>query len=243
MNILGVRIDNLEKYEILGRVEGFLDEPKFHQIATIGPEFILEAQNNPGFKEILNSCDLNVADGFGIRCAFWRHGKHLKARMTGVRLMMEILRIAEKNNFSVFLAARSDGLSTWKETRDAILKIYPKLDVSGENIDIKNFVIASNSRSLAIARDGENDFKIVFANFGAPYQELFLNSQKSGKIRLAMGVGGSFDFLTGRIRRAPVFLRWMGFEWMWRLIQQPKRWRRIFRAVVMFSIKVIFDNK
>lgn len=235
MDILNVKVDNLTKKEILKKIEFFLSEPKFHQIATVNPEFILEAQKNQKFREILNSCDLSVADGFGIRCAFWRHGKHLKTRITGVRLMMEVLKIAEKNNFSVFLAARSDGLSTWQETRDKIFKIHPKLKVLGENINIKN--MKNPGYQLLIT-----NYNIVFCAFGAPHQELFLNSQKNDKIRLAMGVGGSFDFLTGRIRRAPVFFRRLGLEWLWRLLLQPKRWRRIFRAIIIFPVKVILNK-
>jgi len=87
---------------------------------------------------------------------------------------------------------------------------------------------------------------IVFANFGAPYQEKFLNSLKSAKnskMRLVMGVGGSFDYLTGKIRRAPVFTRKIGLEWLWRLIQQPRRIKRIWNAVIIFPIKIIFQKR
>ncbi|HAT73435.1 MAG TPA: hypothetical protein DCS08_00335 [Candidatus Moranbacteria bacterium] len=137
MNILGVKVDNLTKKEILEKVRFFLAEPKFHQIATINPEFILESQKNPEFKKILNNCNLNVADGFGIRLAFWRFGKKLKARFAGADLMLEILKIAQKQNLNVFLAVNKDGLSTFEETKEAILKIYPDLEINGGNIDTK----------------------------------------------------------------------------------------------------------
>jgi len=88
--ILGIRIDNLTKIEIQQKVESFLTGDKFHQIATINPEFILAAQENMEFKNILNSCDLNIADGFGIKLAFWRYGKFLKYRMAGIDLMNNI---------------------------------------------------------------------------------------------------------------------------------------------------------
>lgn len=227
-------VDNLSRKEILEKVGNFLSEDKFHQIATVNPEFILEAQNNSEFKNILNSCALNVADGFGIRCAFWRYGWHLKTRMAGADLMQEILKIAEQKNLKIFLAINKDGLSSFEEISAVILKKYPDLRIEGMNLD-KNTIHCSLL----------TDPCILFCNFGAPHQEIFLNSQKDAKIRLAMGVGGSFDFLTKKIRRAPVFMRRIGLEWLWRVAQsqtwefKKKRLKRIWKAVVVFPIKVI----
>lgn len=234
LNILGVRIDNLEKKEILEKVEGFLDGDKLCQIATVNPEFILEAQKNEEFKNILNSCDLNVADGTGTKFAFWRYGEKLKARIAGADLMQEILKIANDKGLGIFLAVNKHGLSNWEETRDAIKKMYPNLKIEGINLDMHN--------ASCIMPDTD----IVFANFGAPYQEEFLHSlkyQKYARIRLAMGVGGSFDFWTGKLRRAPVFMRKLGLEWLFRLIQQPKRFKRIFNAIIVFPIKVLTNKK
>ncbi|MFA5961684.1 MAG: WecB/TagA/CpsF family glycosyltransferase [Parcubacteria group bacterium] len=232
--ILGVRVDNLSRKEILEKIESFLDEGKFHQIATVNPEFILEAQNNLCFRTVLGNCALNIADGFGIRCAFWRHGWHLKSRVSGADLTLEILKLANQKKLAVHLVINKDGLNTFTEVRKAILKTYPNLKISGNDLD-KNTVSCS-----LIA-----DRCVLFCNFGAPDQEVFLNSQKDAKIRLAMGVGGSFDFLTGKVRRAPVFLRTVGLEWLWRLFQpQPwehkkKRLKRIWGAVVVFPIKIL----
>lgn len=226
--ILDIKIDNLTQTEIRQKVESFLVEDSFCQIATVNPEFILEAQKNSEFRNILNSCDLNVADGFGIQLAFWRYGKKLKYRMAGADLMDEILKIANEKRLSIFLAVNKSGLSNFVEIKSALQKLYPNLEISGENLDI-------NDTSYIIPATN-----IIFCNFGAPRQEAFLRSQKNGKIRLAMGVGGSFDYLTGKAPRAPQFLRQIGLEWFWRLILQPKRWKRILKAVFAFSLKVIF---
>jgi N-acetylglucosaminyldiphosphoundecaprenol N-acetyl-beta-D-mannosaminyltransferase len=260
MNILGVRIDNFSKQEILEKVALFLSEPKFHRIATVNPEFILEAQKNTKFKDVLNNCDLNIADGIGIKFAFWRYGRHLRCRMAGIDLMKKILKIASDRKLGIFLAANKDGLSTWEETRDAILKVYPNIIINGVALDRKekNYVIASgtewseaipkfnamNTKIAAITTLPRNDkIDILFCNFGAPFQELFINRIKCDNIRLAIGVGGSFDFLTGKTKRAPVLVCKLGFEWLWRLLQkpdhQPRRWKRIWNAVVIFPVKII----
>jgi N-acetylglucosaminyldiphosphoundecaprenol N-acetyl-beta-D-mannosaminyltransferase len=237
--ILGVRVDNLSRKEILDKIESFLDEEKFHQIATVNPEFILEAQDNPEFKNILNNCALNVADGFGVRCAFWRFGKNLKSRLTGSDLIFNILEVADKKKLGVFLAINKSGLSKFQEIKKAILKKYPDLEIEGE--DLEKDALGGLLKNTACS--------ILFCNFGAPCQEFFINSQKDAKIRLAMGVGGSFDFLTKKIRRAPIFMRYIGLEWLWRIFQpQPwefkkKRLKRIWKAVVVFPIKVILCNE
>lgn len=235
MKILGVKIDNLTRQEILEKIEFFLDSHRMHQIATINPEFILKAQNDQEFRNILNKTDLNVADGVGIYFAFLRFGKKLKARITGVDLIEDILQIAEKKKMSIFLVGNENGLSSWQETRDAILKKYPQLKISGTDIGTK-------SPMGDLVPNGE----IVFCALGAPRQEKFihsLKSSKSGKIRLAIGVGGSFDFLARKITRSPKFLRKIGLEWLWRLIQEPRyRAKRIFNAVIIFPIRVIFNK-
>lgn len=233
MDILGVQIDNLSKKEILEKIESFLDEPKFHQIATINPEFILEAQKNKKFKTILNNCDLNVADGMGIWFAFLRFGKYLKSRITGADLTLEILQQANNRGLNVFLACRKDGLSSFEEIKNAVLKLYPILKIQ----EAKPLRLPDGNRSGLASSDS-----VLFCNFGAPHQELFINSVKNDNLRLAMGIGGSFDYLTGKIKRAPKWMRFLGIEWLWRLIQQPKRWKRILNAVIIFPIKVILNK-
>lgn len=255
MNILGIRIDNLSKKETLEKVNRFLNEGEFHQIATVNPEFILAAQTDAEFRDILNQCDLSVVDGVGIWFAFLRYGKYLKARMTGIDLMKEILKIANEKKLGVFLLASDRGLSTYENVCAAILKKYPRLQISGADI---NPVIARSGVTKQSPNNEPGEIKneiatlltvarndIVFCNFGAPEQEKFLYSlknQENAKIKLVMGVGGSFDYLTGKISRAPFLLRKAGLEWLWRLIQQPQRIKRIWNAVIIFPLKIIFSQ-
>jgi len=233
VKILGIRVDNLKKDEIIFKIKEYLNEPNFHQIATINPEFILTAQKDAEFKSILNNCSLNIADGVGIAYAFLRFGKILKARFSGADLMHEILRIANEKKLSVFLAVNKDGLSSYEETCAALSKIYPKIEFGGVDLNPLDF-------SSYEIRDTK--YKILFCNFGAPYQEKFINSLKDANISIAMGVGGSFDYVTGKIKRAPKIMRILGLEWLWRLILQPNRWKRIWNSVITFPLLVIFKK-
>jgi N-acetylglucosaminyldiphosphoundecaprenol N-acetyl-beta-D-mannosaminyltransferase len=237
MDILDVRIDNFSRKEILEKVASFLHEKRLHQIATINPEFILAAQQDHAFRKILNRSDLCIADGVGVWFAFLRYGKVLKARLAGTDLMEEILMLASINNYRVLLVASTSGLSDWKEVKKNILCKHPNLQINGITMNDDN-VLPDDSIL-------END--ILLCNFGAPKQEKLIHSlknRKNNQIRLAMGVGGGFDFLTKKIQRAPKMFRQIGLEWLWRFLQEPRyRARRIFQAVIIFPIKIIFNTQ
>ena len=246
MNILGVRIDNFSKKEILEKIEFFLNEEKFHQIATVNPEFILRSQRDVDFKNILNNTDLNVADGVGVWYAFLRNFSYLKNRVAGVDLMQEILQIANEKKLSVFLAIHFGGLSSFADIKNVLNEKYPNITVVGASVDPRKV-----KRLLSLTVNQQ----IVFCNFGYPQQENFINllrnrqdlslqsSTYQGKIRLAIGVGGSFDFITGKIRRAPIWMQKIGLEWLWRFLQEPRyRFKRIINAVIVFPIRVLINR-
>ncbi len=238
VNILDIRIDNLKKDEIILKIKSYLNEPKFHQIATVNAEFILQAQKDNDFKNILNNCDLNVADTISIRYAFLRFGKWLKARIAGADLMHEILKIANEKKLSVFLAVNKNGLSSYEEIIKVLSQKYPNIEFGGASLDPLSF----SSYNILNTK-----YEILFCNFGAPYQEKFINCVKNDILGVAMGVGGSFDFVTGKVKRAPKIMRYFGLEWLWRLIQKPpdrpRRWKRIWNAVIIFPIKVLINKK
>jgi len=232
MEILNIKIDNSERCEILEKVKFFLNKDGFHQIATINPEFILLSQKDNGFKEIINSCQLNIPDGFGITLAALICGEKLKHRMAGVDLADQILKMADEKRMRVYLACRNGGLTYYGEIKKALEKIYPSIAFFGGDID-------HLGKKDNITIDSSD---ILLCNFGTPWQEKFINRQKNGRIRLAMGVGGAFDFWCGKVRRAPIWMRKIGLEWVWRLIQQPRRFSRIFRSVAVFPLKVILSK-
>lgn len=238
MKLFGVPITYASREEILTQVGGFLVEPHFHRIATVNPEFLVLAEKNREFKQTLLAADLCVADGFGIVLVSWFQGKKI-TRYPGADLLDDILSIAERDGHSVFLAIKQDGLSSYEEIRLALLKKYSRLSVSGTDDAVEG--IENWSASWRI---NSGNSAIVLCNFGAPEQEIFLEKLRgiNTPMRLALGVGGAFDFLTGKVPRAPLFLRAYGLEWLWRLILQPKRWKRIWNAVAVFPVKVLLQK-
>lgn len=228
INILGINLINNKKQDILGKIKDFLLSNEQHQITTPNPEFILEAHRDEEFFYILNSAELSVPDGFGLKLASWFMGTNLKI-FPGADLVKDIFDIAEKENKEIVIINWSKGLSNAEEIRMALQKKWPKVEVLVEDIEIDS----SNINWQKI-----NSFSpdIVFSSLGYPYQEklVYHNLKNIPSAKIGMGVGGSFDFITGKRKRAPKVMRMVGLEWLWRLIIQPARWKRIYRAVFIF---------
>ncbi len=236
MHLLGIDIDTLNRSELLARCERWLSEADgFHRIATVNPEFLLLADQDASFRQALTAADLRIADGFGVVLAAWLRGVSLE-RFPGADIMEALLRIAHTQKIPIYLAIRKDGLSSYVEVRAAILKQYPDMKVEGADLESRQ------SLDSTIQNPGS---QIIFCNFGAPEQEIFLESLRAqpGSICIAMGVGGALDYLTGRIVRAPRLCRRLGLEWLWRLIQQPSRLGRIWNATAVFLWRVFWEKE
>ncbi len=235
MRIFGIPIDNLSQREVLWYIHRAMESPGYHRIATVNPEFLLLARKDKKLKQALLSADLRLADGVGITWAFALQGENLKARLPGADLLDAIVRLAVTHNYRVYCAVREGGLSSWNDVRLALQKKYPALEVSGKDFD---------PHSLSTYEPRAISAEILLCNFGAPAQELFLAqyADVGTSLRLAIGVGGSFDYLTQKIRRAPKTWQKMGLEWLWRLKEQPQRLPRTFLSVCVFPIRLLFGK-
>jgi N-acetylglucosaminyldiphosphoundecaprenol N-acetyl-beta-D-mannosaminyltransferase len=161
---------------------------------------------------------------------------HFVERYPGADLLKDILTLAEAQGRRVVVFNWQGGLSRVDDIKLALSNKYPKLQVLIEDLD--RAIEPAESLMEAV-----REFKpeILFCTFGAPYQEKFIynNLAKLPSVKIGMGVGGSFDFLTGKLPRAPFLLRKIGLEWLWRLVKQPWRWKRIYNAVIVFPIKFL----
>ncbi len=223
MKILDVKIDNLTIEEVIIKIDGFLKSEESHYIVTPNPEFLVKAQKDKEFKDILNNADLAVPDGIGLIFASYILNQPIKERVTGVDLMERICYRAVEMNWSVFLMGANLGIA--EKAAENLRKKYPGLEIKAgfeEVIDQP---------------------EILFVALGAPKQEKWINDNlnKLSSVKLAIGIGGAFDFISGNIKRAPKFLRVIGLEWLWRFGCQPWRIKRIFNALIKFPWLVIKD--
>lgn len=236
VSILGVTVDNLSAFELKRRLLAILSERKAVQIVTPNPEFMLMAQENKEFFMVLREAHLAIPDGMGLKFAAWLNGINLK-RHPGANLVSGLLNFAQAKRFRVAIINWNEGLSSNEDIKKAVQERYQGLDLYIEAVprDVKKYDI---SRLRAFKPD------LLFVALGAPEQDLFISRYRRSlpSLRLGMGVGGSFDFLTGKVRRAPKLMRALGLEWLWRVMVQPggthwRLWRlkRIWNAWIVFS--------
>lgn len=245
-NILGVGITDANEEEILEYIVKLLEnrQKKFF-IVTPNPEFLVFADSHSDFKKILNNADLALADGIGLVAASKFLGKGLKARVTGVDLMEKLCqRVSGKPITVGFLGGRG-GVAV--EAAECLVTKYPGLRVAfageewpGDFHSQASDDRASNTESRSSKMDGRgsiaqpsmiyfpsSSIDILFVAFGFPKQEEWIaENLPKLPIGAAMGVGGAFDYLSGRVQRAPLFIRSIGFEWLFRLLAQPWRIKR-----------------
>ncbi|MFH1366652.1 MAG: WecB/TagA/CpsF family glycosyltransferase [Patescibacteria group bacterium] len=242
VNILGVEIDSLDEEEISEKLASLLHNGRPHLITTPNPEIILAAGHDPEFKKILNNSDLALPDGFGLMLASCYLKKRLKRRMAGIDLMLKICRLAAEKNHSVFLLGGQGRVP--EKTAEKLLAKFPNLKIAGFENGFRSWGwrLPEGKLREKIKRAKPD---IIFVAFGAPRQEkwLYNNLPKLTSVKIGMGVGGAFDYISGQVRRAPAIMRQLGLEWLFRLWRQPWRWPRIINATFRFSLEILKIKK
>lgn len=227
--ILNVPIDDLSEREILKKIAQFVrfKKPR-RQIATVNPEFLVAARANTQFRLILQKSDLNIPDGFGLRLAGISH------TVTGT----DLVEILAKQNYRMYLIGAAPAVA--KRAGNHLQLLGAK--VVGTETGPNSVEPELTNEQIVKIRKTKPD--ILLVAFGQVKQEKFIAKYlKKLEIPVAIGVGGAFDYFSGAIPRAPKLLRELGLEWLFRLIIQPRRMKRIFTAVVVFPILYLFSKK
>ncbi len=229
--ILSVRIDDLSMDEILLKVRTYLVENRLHHIVPVNPEFIMATRNDPDLVRIVNESDLTTPDGVGLKFAAKILKVKVGARVHGVDLAWQIAKLAAADGHSMFLLGAAEGVAA--KAAERLKEAYPSLKIAGTysgNPDEEGLVDRINGSGA----------DILLVAFGVPKQEKFVYRNKNSlKTKVAMSVGGSFDFIAGVVPRAPGWMRAAGLEWLYRLIRQPERFNRIITATVRFPVAVL----
>jgi len=230
VNILGINLSALNRAATLLRIKEFLNDDSQRYLVTPNPEMILASHRDEEFFYILNHAALSLADGFGIKLAGLLAGEVIP-RVTGADLVLDLLALANEKKLKVLILNREGGLSQADDIKDALDKKYPGLEVL-----IINHNHAQPAGPELLEKINAFTPVLFFSTFGAPWQEKFIyhNLAKMPSVKIAIGVGGAFDFITDKARRAPKVLRAIGLEWLWRLARQPKRIKRIYNATFVF---------
>ena len=232
--VLNCRVNLIDKDNALSLVKKSIEEKKNFQIITINPEMIMNAQNDLSFLNIVNSSDLNIVDGIGVKIAL-KFQKINQNQIRGVDFSRSLVELASKNSYRIaFLGAKEEVI---QKTKENFLQQYPNLNIvylrNGyfkNDEEIMNEIISSNPQ-------------ILLVGLGSPKQEEIISKLKTKLNGCTMvGVGGSFDVFSGIVKESPEIYRKLGLEWLYRTVKQPERFKRIFPTLPIFLIKCIIDT-
>ena len=231
--IFDVEIENISKdslYKIIyDNITGEKSDVLF--LATINPEIILHARKDQSYAEILND-SLSIVDGIGLKYVLSIKTGSKFERITGVEICEYILKEAIRNDLRVLIIAKKNGFSSREEIQNFISKEFET-----ENAKV---IYEDDFNATEEGLDSE----VLIVSLGAPLQEKFIAKyiSKFPNSKIAIGVGGTFDYWTGKKRRAPKLVRKAGFEWLWRFFIQPNRAKRIINATILFPYFALKEN-
>lgn len=237
INFLNVGVDDLSHSNILENVGMMVKDKKPHQLVTLNPEMVVLAQKDEEFRKIINQADLVIADGTGIPWAVKvLTGKKIE-RIPGADLVTKL-------KGRIFLLGGEEGIA--RKAGERLKELNHDIDVVGT----ESGGVITNEKCVTLRIKIKNEkliqkinqvkSDILLVAFGHGKQEKWIYYHKDElNVPVMIGVGGTLDYLAGTARRAPKFLRQLGLEWLWRLFFEPKRWHRIYTAVIKFPILVI----
>jgi N-acetylglucosaminyldiphosphoundecaprenol N-acetyl-beta-D-mannosaminyltransferase len=230
VTVAGIEVDNLNESEALSAVKHLMGGGRFSYLTVVNAAKIVAATRNEGLRQVLSQADLVTADGMSVVWASRLLGNRLKQRVTGIDLFARLVALADERGWPVYLLGAGEEVVAGVAER--LKSERPNLNVAGYN---HGYFRKSESAAIA-EKIRTSGALILFVAMGSPLQEFWIAEYgASSGVRFAMGVGGSFDHVSGRSRRAPRWLQRAGFEWLYRLVQEPTRlWRRYLIGNTIF---------
>lgn len=237
VKILGVPVDMVDRERAMEIFEESFAEPGVTMVVTPNSEIVQRASKEDELKMLISSADLIIPDGIGLVYASKIMGCPLSERVTGIDFLEAIIAGLEKNGKSIYFFGSKPGVA--EAAAENIKKKYPQLRVAGTHNGY--FKPEEEPEIVKEINDSGADFLCVA--LGAPKQEKFIYDHREElTVNGAIGVGGSLDVWAGTLKRAPEFYRKHGLEWLYRLIQEPSRYKRML-ALPVFMLRVIFTGR
>jgi N-acetylglucosaminyldiphosphoundecaprenol N-acetyl-beta-D-mannosaminyltransferase len=240
VDLLGTLIDCVDVSEALQRIDGFVQSRRFHQVVTVNVDFLRLASKDQSFQYLVNDADLVLADGMPLVWASRRRSTPLPARVTGVDMILACSQLAARRGYSIFLLGAAPGVA--RTTAEILQARFPGLRVAGTYSPPTTELVDLDA-SVRMVRAARPD--MLFVALGAPTQDRFISdNQDRLHVPVCMGVGGSFDMLAGNVRRAPIWVQQRGLEWLYRLVQEPRRlWKRYILQDLPVFARLMFQAR
>lgn len=217
ISILGVKVHKLDMPTALEAIRGFIASGTPHIVVTADASIIARAQSDEEFKNLVNDADLVTPDGIGVLWGAEKLGTPLIERVSGVDMAEQLCRLAAEDGFPIYFLGAAPGVA--ELAAEKMSEKYPGLKIAGTHDGYFD-----QSQDAAIAAEvGASGAKALLVAMGIPRQEKFIrdNMDKLG-VCVAIGVGGSFDVFSGKVKRAPKLIQKLKIEWLYRFFQDPK---------------------
>jgi N-acetylglucosaminyldiphosphoundecaprenol N-acetyl-beta-D-mannosaminyltransferase len=200
------------------RIAQFLDERRFAQVVTLGSEMAMLARRDPAYREVVNAADLVVPDTIGVVQAARLLGRPLRERVAGIELIERVSSACARDRIGIFLLGGAHAVA--EQAGAALQRRYPGLVIAGTH----DGYFSDADEQAVIERIRASGARLVLVALGFPKQEIWVRKHAVdlGPV-VCIGVGGSLDVISGRVQRAPEAIRRLGFEWLYRLVKEPRR--------------------
>ena len=237
--ILGMRVDDVTFDEALSLIDEYIQAGSpggCHRIVTPNPEFAMMARREPLFRGVLNGSSMAIPDGIGLMMAAKLVGRGFRQHVRGTDLVQRAAALCARKGYRMFLLGAAPGVAAAAAAN--LVKENPGLQIAGCHAGSSRPEDDEETASV-VAEAGRVD--LILVAYGARAQEYWLarNQERLG-IPCGIGVGGVFNFLSGRSKRAPLWVRRIEMEWLYRLIAEPWRWRRQM-ALPAFALAVSWE--
>ena len=235
INILGIPFHGLTMEAALDTLESYLDAPKNHVIITPNPEGVMQARRDRAFAKAIQGADLSLADGTGIALAAKFTGQKIPGRVRGLDTVFNLCeRLSKKKrNFTMYFLGAKPGVA--QQAKERMEARYPTLTVVG----CHHGFFTDDEEVIEDINNASPDILLVCT--GMPRAELWATKHRNIDARVTMCVGGTLDVMAGEVQLAPSFMRKVGLEWLYRLIRQPWRAKRML-DIPRFVWAVIFSK-
>lgn len=248
VNILGISILSTSVDGLLTAIEHKVSRSQRFSIFTPNPELIIATKDNSKLKDVLNAADFLVPDGVGLNFASkFLYGSSINV-IPGRKLYEMLIAMAVKNKWRVFLLGGLDNETVL--TAENLISQYPEIEIStsiGPKLNKDGRPDSTNDLEVekeVITKINEFKPHLLFVAFGNPKQELWIYKNLPRlNVFGAMAVGGTFRYVAGFSKLPPRWMEQIGLEWLWRVLTEPRRLERVFNAVIVFPLKVVFSKR
>ena len=230
-------VDPITMAECMARIATFVQSGKPHLVVTADSSGIVQAQTDAHLAELYETADLVTPDSAGVVWALRREGHPISARVSGVDIVDHVCEMSADTGWRIYFLGAAPGVA--EEAAERMRLRRPGCNIVGA----RHGYFPPESDEVVAAEIAEARPDILFVAMGIPRQEKFIRATESIiGAKVAMGVGGTFDVFSGRVRRAPRLLQGMRMEWMWRLAQNPKKIDKV-RLLPQFVSMVLRERR